>query len=258
MSASNSAFDLMEHSPSALYERVKSFIRQKSRSGEWKPGDRIPSENDLVRGLGVSRMTINRALRELSEVGELVRRAGVGTFVAEPRPQSTLLMIARIGDEVRARGHRYDWSVIMKAKESAARDSASALDLAKGSPVFHLVTVHYENGVPVQLENRYVNPACSPELLDETFKTRTPSEYLLDKIPATEIEHTVDAVLPGPEAGLKNIAKLLKIGKNEPCLLLTRRTWSGNMPVTFARLYYPASRYRLSCRFRPSGVQDRG
>jgi GntR family histidine utilization transcriptional repressor len=246
------ALDLIEQSPSALYERVKAFIRQKFRSGEWKPGDRIPSENVLVKTLGISRMTINRALRELSECGELVRRAGVGTFVAEPRPQSTLLMIARIGDEVRARGHRYHWSVILKAEENAPPDAASALDLEPGSPVFHLITVHYENGVPVQLENRYVNPACSPQLLDETFETRTPSEYLLDTIPASEVEHTVDAVLPGPEA------RLLKIGKNEPCLLLTRRTWSGNTPVTFARLYYPASRYRLSCRFRPSAIQDRG
>lgn len=258
MSASNAAFDLMEQSPSALYERVKTFIRQKSRSGEWKPGDRIPSENDLVKALGISRMTINRALRELSEVGELVRRAGVGTFVAEPRPQSTLMMIARIGDEIRARGHRYHWSVILKTEEKAPPDAAAALDVAPGSPLFHLVTVHYENGVPVQLENRYVNPASSPALLSESFEARTPSEYLLDTIPATEIEHTVDAVLPGAEAKPMKIAKLLKIGKNEPCLLLTRRTWSGSTPVTFARLYYPASRYRLSCRFRPSAIQDRG
>jgi GntR family transcriptional regulator, histidine utilization repressor len=79
-----------------------------------------------------------------------------------------------------------------------------------------------------------------------------PSEYLLSVLPADEIEHTVDAVLPGPQA------KLLKVAKNEPCLLLTRRTWSGTTPVTLARLYYPASRYRLGCRFKPSAVQDRG
>src|SRR5882672_5413759 len=91
----------------APYEQVKAFIRQKLRSGEWKPGDRIPSENDLVKVLGISRMTVNRALRELSEQGALVRRGGVGTFVAEPRPHSTLLMIARIGDEIHSRGHRY-------------------------------------------------------------------------------------------------------------------------------------------------------
>jgi GntR family histidine utilization transcriptional repressor len=239
-------------SPAALYEQVKTFIREKTRSGEWKPGSKIPSENDLVRTLGISRMTINRALRELSDEGELVRRGGVGTFVAEPRAASTLLMIARIGDEIRARGHRYEWSVIRKESQAAPPDVAAALDLAPGAPVFHLVCLHRENGIPVQLEDRYVNPACVPLFLDQTFADVPPSEYLLATIPADEIEHIVDSVLAGPDGGL------LQIAKTDPCLLLTRRTWSANIPVTSARLLYPASRYRLSCRFRPSTPQDRG
>src|SRR5579859_6974430 len=103
-----------EAAPQALFERVKRHIRQRIISQEWKTGDRIPSENELVEMLGVSRMTIHRALRELSEQGELMRRVGVGTFVAEQRRSSTLLMIARIGDEIRARGQRYDWSVTLR------------------------------------------------------------------------------------------------------------------------------------------------
>jgi GntR family transcriptional regulator, histidine utilization repressor len=237
-----------EASP-ALYERVKAFIRENTRSGAWKPGDRIPSENELVKSLGISRMTINRALRELSESGELVRRGGVGTFVAEPRPQSTLLMIARVGDEVLARGHRYHWSVIRKKSEKASAEVAAALELPVGRRVFHIVCVHYEDGTPVQLEDRYVNPACAPHFLEQTFRSQPPSEYLLATVPADEIEHTVDAVKPGPEA------RRLNLVSNEPCLLLTRRTWAAETPVTFARLYYPASRYRLSCRFRPSAVR---
>jgi GntR family histidine utilization transcriptional repressor len=238
--------------PFALYERIKTAIRHKVRAGEWKPGDKIPSENDLARTMKASRMTVNRALREMSEQGELIRRGGVGTFVAEPRPASTLLMIARIGDEIRARGHRYDWSVIKKGREKASAEVAAALDLEEGSPVFHIVCVHRENGLPVQLEDRHVNPICVPRFLDQTFDRQPPSEYLLSVLPADEIEHTVDAVLPNAEA------KLLMVAKSEPCLLLTRRTWSGATPVTFARLLYPASRYRLGCRFKPSVVRDRG
>jgi GntR family histidine utilization transcriptional repressor len=243
---------LTEPASSALYERVKTFIRRKSASGEWKAGDRIPSENELVKVLGVSRMTINRALREMTGEGELVRRGGVGTFLAEPRPHSTLLMIARIGDEIRARGHRYRWCVIGKSREKAPAEIADALDTLTGSPVFHLSCIHFENDTPVQYEDRFVNPACAPDFLAQKFDTQPPSEYLLATIPADEIEHTVDAVLPGSDA------KLLKIRANEPCLLLTRRTWSAGTPVTVARLLYPASRYRLSCRFKPSASRDRG
>lgn len=243
---------LTEPAASALYEQVKTFIRQKSAAGEWKPGDRIPSENELVKVLGISRMTINRALREMTGEGELVRRGGVGTFLAEPRPHSTLLMIARIGDEIRARGHRYRWRVTGKSRQRATAEIADALDTLPGSPVFHLSCLHFENDTPVQHEDRFVNPVCAPDFLAQKFDTQPPSEYLLATIPADEIEHTVDAVLPGSGA------KMLNIGANEPCLLLTRRTWSAGTPVTVARLLYPASRYRLSCRFRPSAAQDRG
>ena len=208
---------LMEPSSTALYERVKTFIRQKSASGEWKPGDRIPSENELVKVLGVSRMTINRAMREMTGEGELVRRGGVGTFVAEPKPNSTLLMIARIGDEIRARGHHYRWSVIAKSRRKAPPDVATALDTRNGSSVFHLSCIHFENDTPVQYEDRFVNPLCAPDFLAQSFDRQTPSEYLLATIPADEVEHTVDAVLPGTDA------PLLKIARNEPCLLLTRR-----------------------------------
>ncbi|MGH9559387.1 MAG: histidine utilization repressor [Bryobacteraceae bacterium] len=242
---------ILEPSSAALYQQVKDFVRRKSRTGEWKPGEKIPSENELVKILRVSRMTVNRALRELSEGGELVRRGGIGTFVAEPRPSLTLLMIARIGDEIRARGHRYDWSILQKTREKVSAALAGEFELGAGAAVYHLICVHRENGIPVQLEDRYVNPAAVPEFIDQPFTAQTPSEYLLASIPADEIEHTVDAVVAG------HSAKLLKITKNEPCLQLTRRTWAGGAPVTFVRLLYPAARYRLSCRFRPSSIQKR-
>jgi GntR family histidine utilization transcriptional repressor len=103
----------------------------------------------------------------------------------------------------------------------------------------------------VQLEDRYVNPSPVPEFLHQTFSEQPPSEYLLQVVPAHEIEHTVDAVLSGPEAAL------LGLEEDEPCLLLTRRTWASGRPVTFAKLLYPASRYRLGCRFKTSVIGDR-
>lgn len=237
----------------ARFEQVKSFIRMKMHSGEWKPGEKIPSENDLVKALGISRMTVNRALRELSDKGEVVRRGGVGTFIAETRPQSTLLRIARIGDEIRSRGHRYEWSVIVNRTERASKDLAEALGRDAGSTIFHIVCLHRENGTPVQLETRYVNPECAPEFAEQSFEEVTPSEYLLSALPADEVEHVVDAVLPAADE-----ARLLEIDSREPCLLLTRRTWAGNQAVTLARLLHPATRYRLACRFQPLLAEGQG
>ena len=74
--------------PAPFYEKVKQAISEKIHSGVWRPHDRIPSEAELVAQFGFSRMTINRALRELTDEGLLVRLQGVGTFVAEPKGQS--------------------------------------------------------------------------------------------------------------------------------------------------------------------------
>jgi GntR family histidine utilization transcriptional repressor len=236
--------------PVARYEQVKAYIREAIEAGTWQPGERIPSENDLVGSLGMSRMTINRALRELAQEGWLTRTSGVGTFVAEAKPQSTLLMIAHIGDEIRARGHEYRYETLVTRRETAPLFVSNALGLPPGASVFHVVCVHRENGLPVQLEDRYVNPAVAPEFIAQDFSTIRPSEYLYAVVPVHDIEHVVDAGLPS-----RAEADLLEVPPGEPCLTLVRRTWTNGVAVTYARFVHPGSRYRLGCRFRPDVAQ---
>lgn len=232
----------------ALYQQVKDFIARKIQDGSWRAGDRLPSESELVAQFGVSRMTANRALRELSEQGRIVRVAGVGSFVAEDKPQSTLLQIANLASEIRERGHDYRCDVLTVERISATLEIAAALDLRTGESVFHAVCVHREDGVPVQLEDRYVNPRLVPAFARQDFKRLQPSEYLVRNVPFDQVEHVVDAVLPSPEQ-----ARALEMDPHQPCLLLTRRTWSRGVPVTMVRCLHPASRYRLGSRFRADG-----
>ena len=232
----------------ALYEQVKAFITRKIQDGSWPAGHRLPSESELVAQFGVARMTVNRALRELVEQGRIVRVAGVGSFVAEDKPQSTLLQIANIASEIRARGHDYRCEFLVAERIAASPDVAVWLDLRPGESVFHTVCLHLENDVPVQLEDRYVNPHVVPEFLEQDFSSVPPSEYLVRNVPFDQIEHVVDAVLPTPEQ-----AERLDMPATDPCLLLTRRTWTRGTPVTMVRCLHPASRYRLGSRFRADG-----
>lgn len=246
--------DRPQQATHARYLQAKAFVLAKVRSGEWKPGDLIPSEQKLTVELSMSRMTVNRALRELTDEGELVRLSGVGTFVASRKPQSNLLMIANIADEIQARGHRYSCQILHLARESASLVVAAALDLKTASSVHHLVCVHSEDGVPVQLEDRYVNAQLVPEFLQQQFgEDLQPSQYLLNTIAADDIEHIVDAVLPTPEE-----RQQLQVSENEPCLVLIRRTWSQNQGVTFVRFLHPSSRYRLGSRVPTSGNNRSG
>ena len=234
----------MGDSPAPLYARVKHMITQQIQNGTWPPHHRVPSESELVTQLGFSRMTINRALREMTADGLLVRMQGVGTFVAEPKSQSALFEVHNIADEIAARGHRHSCKVVLLKEEAAGAERALALDLREGQRVFHSVIVHYENDIAVQIEDRYVNALVAPHYLQQDFLVQTPYAYLNAVAPLTEGEHVVEAILAEPQE-----CELLQIPPGEPCLMIRRRTWSGRQAVTAARLIHPGSRHRLEGRF---------
>ncbi|SDP64331.1 histidine utilization repressor [Phyllobacterium sp. OV277] len=228
---------------SPLYANVKRMILGRIHSGEWPPEHRVPSENELVAGLGVSKMTANRALRELANEGELVRIRGVGSFVAARKGHSTLFEVRNIADEIVERGHTHSAAVIRLAREKASCAVAEALNLSSGATVFHSLIVHSENGVPVQIEDRFVNPAAAPDYLSQDFTALTPNAYLSANAPLSGSEHIVEAAMPSARE-----RKLLGILRKEPCLAIRRRTWSGKSVVSLVHLVYPGNRYRLESR----------
>ncbi|NNH61721.1 histidine utilization repressor [Rhizobium laguerreae] len=235
--------ELAENDSTPLYAGVKQVILDRIQSGEWPPKYRVPSENELVVELGVSKMTANRALRELANEGELIRIQGVGSFVAERKGYSALFEVRNIAEEIAERGHTHEASVIVLAQETASPEIADALELPIGAAVFHSLIVHSENGVPVQIEDRFVHPKAAPEYLDQDFSTLTPNAYLTAAAPLSGSEHVVEAAMPQAWE-----CKLLTIMKTEPCLTIRRRTWSAKQVVSTARLVYPGHRYRLEAR----------
>jgi GntR family histidine utilization transcriptional repressor len=234
---------------SPLYVKVKEHILEHIQSGAWAPGARVPSENDLVDSFGISRMTANRALRELTADGYLARVPGVGTFVKEQTPRSSLMELRNIADEIAARGHAHTARVIAKQEVMATPALAEEFETRAALRLFHVQMVHEENGVPVQLEDRYVNAAVAPEFLAQDFGAVTPTAYLLAAVPVDELEHTVEAAMPSAQQQM-----LLGIGSAEPCLVLHRRSWSRGQVVTVATLTYPASRYALYSRYQTSAA----
>ena len=230
-----------------LYAKVKDHILSNIRSGAWEPGRRVPSENELVESFGISRMTANRALRELTAEGFLNRVPGVGTFVKEAPALSSLMELRNIAEEIAQRGHRHSSRLVSKREVESNPALAEEFEDKALKRLYHLVMVHEENSVPVQLEDRYVNPRAVPDFLDADFTGTTPTALLLAATPVDELEHTVEATLPSPEQ-----QRLLGIGALEPCLALHRRSWSKGLVVTAVTLTYPASRYALYSRHRTS------
>lgn len=227
------------------YGKVKAFIKKRISAGTWKPGDPVPSESVLMVQFGVSRMTVNRALRELMGEGLVTRVQGSGTFVAELHRISSTLSIRDIHDEVVERGHIHTARVLLAAAEKASADLARTLGLPSGGTVFHTILIHLENGVPIQYEDRYVNPAAAPRYLETDFTQITPTHHLLEEAPLTEASYSIEACLP---SALE--AKHLEIKPAEACLAMMRRTVSGANIASVARLVYPGSRYSFAGKFQ--------
>ncbi|MCK8045040.1 histidine utilization repressor [Shewanella sp. 1CM18E] len=222
------------------FEEIKQYILAQIESGEWAEDSRVPSENQLSELFSCSRMTARRALTELTESGVLERSQGLGTFVAGLKTQSSMMAIRNIADEIKDRGHGYSVQQVLLTQTVATGAIAIALGLEEGSQVFQSVLVHCEQGTPLQLEERFVNPRLVPEYLDQDFTKQTPHEYLSMVAPLTEAKHTIEAKM----ADVAQLA-LLEIAAVEPCLQITRRTWSRQGVVSFARLVHPGSRFRL-------------
>jgi GntR family histidine utilization transcriptional repressor len=222
------------------YQQIKNFILDAIEKGDYLPHSQIPTEHALADQFAVSRMTVNKAIRDLVQVGLLIRTAGQGTYVTDLKAESPLQNINNIADEVRSRGRQYH-SVVIRLEEQTAHEwVAVQLGVRVGTSVFHSLIVHYEDKMPLQLEERYINPDWAPEYLAQDFTQCTPNEYLNQNCPLTDVEHIVEAIMPDA-----TVAGLLEMKQTEPCLLLQRRTWSKQHLISFAQLTHPGSRYKL-------------
>ena len=229
-----------------LYLQVKRHILENIGSGKWGTSTRVPSENDIVKSFGVSRMTANRALRELRDEGVLVRIAGVGSFVADHHAHAHPLEIRSIADEIRDRGHVHRSQIHSLERIRAVGELAEDFGVAPRSELYCSVIVHFENDRPIQLEDRYVLPKLAPDYLKLDFSRTTPYDYLIKVAPLQEAEHVLRAEMPD-----ELTRKLLAMKRDEPCLVVIRKTWAAGQIASVARLYYPGSRYEMSGRFRP-------
>lgn len=222
------------------FAQIKQYIRNQIETGAWQPHSRLPSENQLAAEFSCSRMTARRALTELTDAGVLARTQGLGTFVAELKSQSSMMAIRNIADEIAMRGHEHRVEQLVLQEITADAPTTIALGLEQESRVFHSVLVHFEQDVPLQIEERFVNPALVPDYLNQDFQARTPHEYLSQAAPLTQAQHTIEAIVATPE-----MQQHLQLDSAEPCLQISRRTWSSQGAVSFARLTHPGSRFRL-------------
>lgn len=222
------------------FTQIKDHIRGQIESGELPELAKVASENELAEQFQVSRMTARRALQELTEEGVLSRSKGAGTFVSSFKSQSSVLEIRSIKDEINENGGDYSAKLLQIDAIEANEETAQNLQIPAGSKVFQSVILHCNNGLPVQLEQRYVNASLLPEYAAQDFQCITPHEYLSRVAPLTEASQEISAVVAKGE-----VCEYLQTQEHTACLQIKRRTWSRTGVVSFAILTSPGDRYRL-------------
>ncbi|MDR7126807.1 UTRA domain-containing protein [Pseudotabrizicola sp. 4114] len=228
------------------HDRILADLRDRITGGVWPPGFQLPFETVLAEQHGVSRMTMNKVLGQLTREGFLVRRKKLGTFVAQPMAQAAVMAITDIEAEVRALGLPWRFALTLRDLRPPRPDEIQTACIDGAAPVLALQGLHYAGDQPFCHESRIINPVSAPAALTQDFRTIAPGQWLLREIPWTSADHRIRAInAPAP------IARALALAAGEACLEVTRRTESAGQWVTLVTQTYPGSRHQLVSRFTP-------
>ena len=244
------------------YQRIKNAILDNIHSGKWQAGAAISTEMALAEEFGVSRMTVNRALKELSEERVLERRQGSGTFVAQQQFNHTFVEVRNIAQDLKSANRDYQAQVLSKraitasmlddemrgkfdideaAFSSNANETDSDTNSAEAAILYEVKIIHFADGQPIQFEERWVDAAKVPEFIEQDFSVVNTSDYLIAKSPLERGSYTIRALAAPDE-----IADALQIAPQSPTLVLCRQTYSAGQVLTFVKMWHAGDRYQFS------------
>ena len=229
--------------PAALHARIRAEIEARILAGTLRPGERIPSEAELMAHYGCARMTVNKALSGLATAGLLERRKRAGSFVARPRAQSMVLDVPDLAADVAARGMAYGWQL---AERRILLGDGGA-DAITGR-VLAVAGVHLANAVPFAWEERRISLDAVPEIEAVDLSAEAPGGWLLAHVPWTQGENRISAAAAG-----SLVAARLGVDKDTACLVVARRTWRGINTITTVKQIFLSGSYELVASFGATG-----
>ena len=226
--------DERDHAP--LYRQLQRSLREAIQNKVLSPDDALPAERDLADELGVSRITVRKALDGLVAEGLLTRRQGAGTFVAA-RVEKSFSKLSSFTEDMISRGRTPHSAWLSKAEGQVTPEESLTLGLSPGTPVYRFNRIRYADGAPMALEYSTV-PAFampSPDFVETSLYEA------LEKTghrPARALQR-LRAVLFTPEQ-----AELLTIAPRDPGLLIERRGFlKDGRAVEVTQSYYRGDAY---------------
>ena len=214
-----------------LHHQLSEAIRERIRSGELSPGDRLPSERELCNELGLSRGTVRQSLSTLIAEGLVYTRRGKGNFVAAHKIEQALLSFPSLVLNLRRGGHKVVTRPLGIFTVPASAVVARNLQIEEGTSVVKVRRLRLLNGEPFLLTTSVVPEARCPQLASDDHELRTVYELLERKyaIPIVRVRSTLETCLVDEFE-----ADLLSVHPSMPAFRLERVAFSsGDEPVVF-------------------------
>jgi len=225
------------------FRDVKAEILRRITDGPWGPGCLLPGEVELAEEFGCSRTTVNRAMRELTDLGLIDRRRKAGTRVRRAPLREARFGIPLVREEIEATGATYSYRRIARAQGAAPPDVAKAMQLAAGGQVLHLLCLHSADGVPYQLEDRWINLSALPQVASEGFENSGPNEWLVATVPFSDVEISFHA-MAATGAQVDDLGH----APGAAVFCVDRTTWWQGSSLTHVRLSYRQG-HRMTTRY---------
>lgn len=238
-----------------FYAQIADRIRAKVQNGDWLPREQIPPEAELCEHYQVSRITVRRAIAELVQEGYLVRFAGRGTFVAEPRFEHRISHLTSFTQDMEARGIRPGARMLKFEVLAPPPNLHWAFALHEVKRVILLRRLRLADDEPLALENSYLSWDLCASLLQEDLHDDSLYAALIRKcnvIPSRAIQQWTAIACPSEEA------RLLGISRGQPVLHIYRTTFSQDgLPFEWVESYYRGDKYsfqaELQAEYQPAG-----
>jgi GntR family transcriptional regulator len=234
--------------PVPLYHQLKLVLQRDIEQGMYKPGGRLPSEPELIRQYGVSRITVRQALDELEAEGRVMRRHGKGTYVAEPRIEQELVRLTDFVEDMQQAGQNPSSRMLAFVHEPAGPAIANALGIASGTEVVRVDRLRLAEGRPIAYDTtwlplRFGDLLAGMDLTQETIYHLLETRYTVPVLSGTFYITAAEAT--APQAGH------LEVAPGSALLVIQRISYTtGDIPVYIQERFYRPDRvqYRVMLR----------
>lgn len=221
---------------STLYARIEEAIATEIAQGEYRPGDQLPTEDELLQRFEVSRITVRRAIQNLVRRGLLEIRRGRGTFVVEPRIEAELTKLSGFVEDMNAAGRRASARVVSQRVVSATARIADRLQLGRGTRVMRIKRVRLADSVPISFDETYLPLELGKKIVRHNLRMRPIFTLLEEKygVPLVEADYELEAV-----PASKIVAEALQVKVGTPIFQIERTSKTTNRePIDYEVLSY--------------------